>query len=83
MAPGTALGIGLLAGIYPAFVLVLLQAVTVLKGRFISGNKGILLRKVLVVTQFTISIALIVGTLVVYSQLGFMRAVPWASTKIR
>jgi MacB-like protein len=70
---GIALGIGLLAGIYPAIVLSSFKPIEVLKGRFKSGNKGILLRKVLVVVQFAISITLIVGTLVVYSQLDFMR----------
>ena len=67
------IGIGFLAGLYPAFVLSSFKPAIVLKGRFASGNKGIVLRKILVVTQFTISIALIAGTLVVYSQLNFMR----------
>src|SRR4028119_2108316 len=61
-----AIGIGLLAGIYPALVLTSFKPVTVLKGRFATGSKGIVLRKWLVVAQFTISIALIIGTLVVY-----------------
>lgn len=70
---GVSLGIGILAGLYPAFVLSSFKPAIVLKGRFASGNKGIVLRKLLVVTQFTISIALISGTLVIYSQLNFMR----------
>ncbi|MDP4245426.1 MAG: ABC transporter permease [Bacteroidota bacterium] len=68
-----AITIGLFAGIYPALVLSGFRPIAVLKGSFSSGKKGILLRKGLVVSQFVISIALITGTLVVYSQLTFMR----------
>jgi len=68
-----AMGIGLLAGIYPALVLSSFKPVTVLKGRFATGTKGILLRKGLVVAQFTISIALITGTIIVYNQMKYMR----------
>jgi len=68
-----AIGIGLLAGVYPALVLSSFKPITVLKGRFATGSKGILLRKGLVVAQFTISIALIIGTIVVYRQMSYMR----------
>jgi len=67
------IGIGLLAGFYPALVLAAFKPASVLKGRFVTGNKGLLLRKSLVVFQFTISIALIVATIVVYNQLSYMR----------
>lgn len=66
--------IGIIAGIYPAMVLSSFTPVTVLKGRFSTGMKGILLRKGLVVSQFTISIALIIGTIVVYLQMNHMRS---------
>jgi len=68
-----AMAIGLLAGVYPALVLSSFKPVTVLKGRFATGTRGILLRKGLVVAQFTISIALITGTIIVYNQMKYMR----------
>ncbi len=66
-------GTGLLAGIYPSMVLSSFKAVAVLKGRFAVGAKGGVLRKGLVVAQFVISIAFIIGTIVVYAQMDFMR----------
>jgi putative ABC transport system permease protein len=65
--------IGIVAGFYPALVLSSFKPVSVLKGRFTTGTRGLILRKGLVVFQFTISIILIVGTIVVYTQLNYMR----------
>ncbi len=65
--------IGLLAGVYPALVLSSFKPTIVLKGRFATGTRGIMLRKALVIGQFSISIALIIGTLIVYTQMTFMR----------
>ena len=70
---GAAVTIGLLAGFYPALVLSSFQPITVLKGKFSSGAKGIFLRKGLVILQFSISIVLITGTLIVYQQMNYMR----------
>ncbi len=71
------IGIGLLAGIYPAWVLSSFNPISVLKGRFVSGSRGVILRKMLVMFQFTISIALMVGVIVVHSQVHFMRSQPF------
>lgn len=67
-------GIGIFAGFYPSIVLSSFKPVIVLKGRFSSGARGLVLRRALVIFQFTISIVLIVGTIVVYRQLDFMRS---------
>jgi putative ABC transport system permease protein len=67
------LGIGILAGFYPSLVLSSFRPVSVLKGHFATGTQGVFLRKGLVVFQFTISIVLIVSTIVVYTQLNYMR----------
>ncbi len=68
-----AISIGVFAGIYPAFVLSSFKPIHVLKGSFSTGKKGVALRKGLVITQFTISIALIIGTIIIYNQMHFMR----------
>lgn len=70
---GASVLIGLLSGVYPALVLSSFKPATVLQGRFISSKRGFTLRQVLVVFQFTLSIALIIGTIVVYLQLNYMR----------
>jgi len=57
---------------YPAFVLSSFRPILVLKGKFTASRKGIVLRKMLVIGQFAITVALIAGSLVVYRQIRFM-----------
>lgn len=64
---------GILAGIYPAFVLSSFKPAAVLKGKMHQTGKGALMRRTLIVAQFTISIVLITGTFIVYSQFDYMR----------
>ena len=54
------LAIGIISGIYPAFYLTAFNPVHVLKGEITKGKKAALFRKILIVVQFTISVALII-----------------------
>lgn len=67
------LTVGLLSGSYPAVALSSYKPSDVLKGNLKSGAKGKGLRNILVIGQFAISLILIIGTLVVYSQLEYMQ----------
>ncbi|MEL6919001.1 MAG: ABC transporter permease, partial [Bacteroidota bacterium] len=69
---GVAIATGLLAGSYPAFILSRFKPAAVLKGIFRSSEQGVAIRKVLVVFQFSLSVALIASTIIVYFQLNFM-----------
>ncbi|MGD8307759.1 MAG: ABC transporter permease, partial [Ignavibacteria bacterium] len=63
----------ILAGIYPALILSSFNPVKVLKGNSQSGSKGFSLRKILVVSQFAISILLVTSSIIIYTQIDFMK----------
>ena len=65
--------VGPLAGVYPAFFLSKFQPITVLKGNLPKGITKNTLRNFLVIFQFTTSIVLIIGTIVVYQQLNHIQ----------
>ncbi|MGB2907658.1 MAG: ABC transporter permease [Candidatus Aminicenantaceae bacterium] len=70
---GIVLFTGLLSGSYPAVFLSSFRPVKVLRGRIGAGGKGSLFRRVLVVIQFSLSIILVIGTLVIYHQIHYMK----------
>lgn len=70
---GIIIVVGLMAGIYPSIFLSGLQPTRVLKGDASMGSKGALFRKVLVVFQFSLSVILIIGAILVYLQLQHMQ----------
>lgn len=64
--------VGALAGLYPSFVLSSFNPVVVMKGTFTGSKKGQWIRNGLVIFQFWISIALMIGTLVIHEQMKFL-----------
>jgi putative ABC transport system permease protein len=71
---GIILFTGLASGSYPAFMLSSFRPSNILRrGKLQSGSGGFVLRKILVVSQFTATIVLIIGTIVMYKQLNYIR----------
>jgi putative ABC transport system permease protein len=69
---GLTILVGIASGFYPAFVLASYNPVEVLKGTLNPGSMSKSLRGLLVVFQFTVSIVIIIGSVIVYNQLNFM-----------
>ncbi len=64
--------LGGLSGIYPAMIISSFSPLSIVKGKLQTSSRGILLRNILVVLQFTISIGLISATITVYKQMEYM-----------
>ena len=79
----TTIGVGLFAGSYPAFFLSGFMPVQILKKRIQSGRKGSRMRRVLVVSQFTFAIVLIVGTMVIRKQHAHLYTVDFGYDRSR
>ncbi|WP_158267558.1 ABC transporter permease [Adhaeribacter arboris] len=70
---GVTIFLGILSGIYPAFILSAFKPASILKGAFKSGPKGVLLRQSLVIVQFVITLILITSVVVIYSQMTYIK----------
>ena len=71
---GIAVGIGIISGLYPAFYLPNIPTISALKGSFKNKSSSHFLRKVLITTQFSISIFVVVCTLFMQDQIDYVRS---------
>lgn len=65
---------GVLAGSYPAFILAAFAPVQALRGKVVPGKAGAIFRQALVVFQFSISVLLIIGTIIIMNQMKYMKS---------
>ena len=65
--------IALMSGLYPALIITGFKPVNILRGNFRTSGRGVWLRKSLVVFQFTVSIILVIGTIVIMKQVGYIQ----------
>ena len=70
---GIAMVTGIASGLYPSIMLSSLRPASILKGQLKSGTMGVIMRKSLVVAQFSITILLVIGIFVVQNQLSFIQ----------
>jgi putative ABC transport system permease protein len=76
MAITSAVAIGIISGIYPAFVITSYKITTIVKGRLSTSDSGSLTKKTFVVIQFAIGVALIFCSTVVFQQFNFIQSKP-------
>lgn len=67
--------LGILSGLYPAFALTSFKTIDVIKGKVTKSKGGTITRKVLMVFQFVVSMVMIVGTIIIYLQINYVKNV--------
>jgi putative ABC transport system permease protein len=65
--------VGIVSGLYPSFYLTKFSPVSVIKGEKTKGTSGSMFRRALTVFQFFISVVLIIGTLIIFAQINYMK----------
>ena len=70
---GGIIAVGIISGLYPSLYLTNFNPVSVIKGEKTKGNKGANFRRVLTIFQFFISVILIIGTLIIFTQINYMK----------